>query len=646
MLSLSSNFYIKTKRYVKTMLCFIAIQNFAYSQGNDYKKLLEEIPKEANLQKYEAAKYIIENVSSKSFYDGKDLENFDKLFTIMEEMQKRRRISNIDKSFQSKMDSLITQYGDPGAMDIEVKQDSDLITKAFIIENLEYAFKVRNEKSWLKNISENSFYEYILPYRVGTERLEEHQRAHLYNTYNFTKKATKSGHQEFDRSSVTSMLKFAADVQKEISKKIHLNLTMWGYSFDIPISKMERGKQGACSHLVNYTTAAMRAVGLPVASDFTLRWGNNWTGHKWNVLILENQDEFPFDAGSSSMSFSLRDRKVVKVYREKFASNKKFIPPPESDVPSTLSDAHWTDVTKKYTRVTDITLNIPKVVKDKKTYVLIGTFDNVNWAPQFFAEVKKGRATFREMGVDNVYIGMYYDDDIISTFGDPFTVDSLGKLTYFSPSKKLINQNLIRKYPRKNTIVNYEKTMIGGRFEYFNNVNNVDDGMGYTIKDIPDSVVTISTQSGPYRFVKYTFPNLSKTYIAEISIVKNGKPLNIIPLKIETDQSLSKINDRNINTYYLGKKGQSIIYDLGQPTLFESIKFAPRSDSNFLVEGHEYELCYWGNSRWISLGRTSASSSKLKFSSVPENAIYLLHDLTKGKEERIFSYEEDRQIWW
>ena len=31
---------------------------------------------------------------------------------------------------------------------------------------------------------------------------------------------------------------------------------------------------------------------------------------------------------------------------------------------------------------------------------------------------------------------------------------------------------------------------------------------------------------------------------------------------------------------------------------------------------------------------------------VPDNALLLLHNTTKGKEERIFTYENKKQVWW
>lgn len=637
---------ITGKRVALNLLLLIAVNGIAYSQESASQQFLAEVIKWKDPKKTEAAQYLVTNLQGKVYHDNEQLRNFDQLFTIMAEIRKSRQIKNQDFALQSKLDSLVEVYGHPVRNDLEVLCDSSTVTKDFFLENLEYAFKVKSEKAWLRNISDEVFQEYVLPYRVGEERLEEHQRSDLYRTYNFIKKSSKVRQEAFDRLKSTDLLKFASDVQYEISRKISTNGTMWGYPYDIPISKMEQGGQGACRHLVNYTTAAMRSVGLPVASDFCLRWGNTYTGHKWNVLLLENGKELPFDAAKSSMSFDIGDRKIAKVYREQFSRVKSFQVPPTSDVPEDLYSANWKDVTANYIKVVDISVKVPKRVQELKNYVLIGTFNNREWEPQFYAEILKGRATFSRMGVNNVYIAMYMDRDEATTFGDPFKVDSLGRVTYLSPKRKTNDQYVTRKYHRTSWVKDYERSMIGGKFEYANNKDFLDPITVFTVDEVPDSVVAVQLLPGKYRYLRYTFPDSAKVYIAEISLLKNGEAVDIRALDSDVNEGLLKINDRDLNTYYWGKKGQSILYDLSGNADVNTLTFAPRSDSNFIVEGHEYELCYWRNGEWNSLGKQVAFLSRLRYSNVPDAALFVLHNLTKGREERIFTFEKGTQVWW
>ena len=68
-------------------------------------------------------------------------------------------------------------------------------------------------------------------------------------------------------------------------------------------------------------------------------------------------------------------------------------------------------------------------------------------------------------------------------------------------------------------------------------------------------------------------------------------------------------------------------------------------DSNNVCPGDTYELFYWDN-EWKGLGKQTAVSDSLVYESVPCSALLWLHNYTRGKEERIFTYENDRQIWW
>ena len=68
-------------------------------------------------------------------------------------------------------------------------------------------------------------------------------------------------------------------------------------------------------------------------------------------------------------------------------------------------------------------------------------------------------------------------------------------------------------------------------------------------------------------------------------------------------------------------------------------------DSNEVIPGDDYELFYW-NDEWCSLGRKTAGHDTLVYVEVPKNALLWLHNHTQGKEERIFTYESGKQIWW
>ena len=96
--------------------------------------------------------------------------------------------------------------------------------------------------------------------------------------------------------------------------------------------------------------------------------------------------------------------------------------------------------------------------------------------------------------------------------------------------------------------------------------------------------------------------------------------------------------DENIYNLWLGTK-------FDRPQRIGSIAFCPRTDDNDISPGDIYELLYWDND-WISLGTRIAEDYSLIYSDVPSNALLLLRNHSRGREERPFTFENGRQIWW
>jgi len=72
----------------------------------------------------------------------------------------------------------------------------------------------------------------------------------------------------------------------------------------------------------------------------------------------------------------------------------------------------------------------------------------------------------------------------------------------------------------------------------------------------------------------------------------------------------------------------------------------PEDESNYIIPGVHYELFYWRNG-WVSLGAQEASDTVLVCHRVPKGALLLLRDLDSDKRrERIFAYENDKQVWY
>ena len=91
---------------------------------------------------------------------------------------------------------------------------------------------------------------------------------------------------------------------------------------------------------------------------------------------------------------------------------------------------------------------------------------------------------------------------------------------------------------------------------------------------------------------------------------------------------------------------QWFVIDLGRPVALSRIDYMPRSDDNAISPGDKYELFYYDTPGGGAVGKQTAENYSVSFDSVPSGAIYWLRNLTKGREERIFSMEDGMQRFW
>ncbi|MDE6772747.1 MAG: hypothetical protein K2J49_09110, partial [Muribaculaceae bacterium] len=72
-----------------------------------------------------------------------------------------------------------------------------------------------------------------------------------------------------------------------------------------------------------------------------------------------------------------------------------------------------------------------------------------------------------------------------------------------------------------------------------------------------------------------------------------------------------------------------------------------RNRDNYVREGDEYELFWFGSCRWNSAGRKRATADSVDFQT-PQGTLYYLKNHTRGRSERIFEYdfEKREQKFW
>jgi hypothetical protein len=79
-------------------------------------------------------------------------------------------------------------------------------------------------------------------------------------------------------------------------------------------------------------------------------------------------------------------------------------------------------------------------------------------------------------------------------------------------------------------------------------------------------------------------------------------------------------------------------------TNISAVELTPRTDDNDVLKGETYKLFYW-NKGWRVAGTKKAKRSRIEFIA-PKNALLAIKNVNKGKENRIFLYKGNKQIWY
>ena len=240
----------------------------------------------------------------------------------------------------------------------------------------------------------------------------------------------------------------------------------------------------------------------------------------------------------------------------------------------------------------------------------------------------------------------------------PFILTIDNKIKTLTPDT-LSRQHLTltRKYPRFNGILGYSERMLGGYFEASNHPDFKNAAQTAKIARNPsmsfDSMAIAEYIAKPYRYWRFVTDKSRMCNVAELQFLSGGENINHrgVATGVEhshPDRNVEKAFDGNAVTYFESKQvGNAWVgMDFGQPVQIERVRYLPRNDDNNNVwKGDCYELFYWLR-RWVSLGVQVAQSDRLEYDNVPQNALLLLHNHTRGMEERIFTVEDGEQVWW
>jgi hypothetical protein len=593
--------------------------------------------------KYKATIFLIENMTHHYQFDSPALQHYFKTIDSIFQLGGNTDNNPLGLMLRRATSRLRTN-------DFEKKYDIKTISSSFLISHIDNAFELRNYP-WSKQMSDELFFEYVLPYRVNTEPVED----------------WLSIYQNQLELNIDSLIKSnVADTvltQLLMDKFAH---TFWKYFFNFPVnlppSTLLNLNAGDCAELTALSLFVVRSLGIPVAWDLTPQWSNRSLGHDWATL-LGHPAPIPFSFGDNVALGEHLERKhddrLAKVYRRTYSTQKESLAMQQikEDIPAFFENPHLKDVSSLYIDAVDVAVKLSIFPPKKKKIAYISVFNNADWVPVHWARIEKGEATFTQMAKNCAYLAMYYDENTLYSASHPFIVDNVGNVKMLAPDiNNTFTAEIKRKYPSKLYDVIRER-MIGGVFQGANNEDFSDAAALYTITDYPSVKMPVTiTLDHPanYRYVRYVSADLAFVYMAEIEFYnENGEKLfgDIIGTEGSyNDEGFdkTKVFDGNPLTYFDAPvaSGGWVGLDLEHQETISKIKYLSWNSDNHVNIGERYELFYF-DKRWVSLGeQTGTDTHVLVYDNIPSNALLLLKNHTKGREERIFIYEKGEQIFF
>ena len=595
--------------------------NFAGDNRNELEKVLEHYASDP--EKLESARFLIRNMPRYYGYEGWRLDSIQKVLAVAEQEQ-----------FVT--DSAISKWTKVSPYLLPKVYDAHVITADYLIENIDLSFKVWKGSLWNRNLSFDDFCELILPYRIGDEPLSR-WRTNYFKKYISCLDSLKG---------CVNPLVVCNVLAKELSKKEFFYLT----DFDMPRLSAKflfNHRVGYCREMCDVAIYAMRACGIPVATDMFVCSPEYQGSHQWTVVRDSTGYFYPFWITWYEIAGNMKDdgRKKGKVYRECFGMQQEPISGITNyeNLPVLFKNRFIKYVTDNYIDKNEFTINVDV----ENRYIYLGVFSSKGWIPIDMGRNSGGKVVFKNVEPNLIYQPLYSDGKAHLEAGLPFLYAS-GEVSYFRPdTQKKEKVALTRKMSLiKNIKAFLYRSIVGVEIEGSKNLSFDNPKELLTLKDTLSSNYNefLTQDTSGIRYIRYNSAPDQFIELAEIAFFEDMTGQKEIPVKVVNklkplypENSMDKLNDKDILSYFESADTTChILFDLGKLVSVKKILICPRNDDNYVCPGDEYELFYnEGIKGWISLGKQIAED-RILYYEVPENALFWLRNLTKGKEEQVF----------
>ena len=528
---------------------------------------------------------------------------------------------------------------------LEVALDVRTVSAAYLIRNIERAFQAWEQAPWHDEVDFDRFCRYVLPYRFTNEMLADGWREYLARKY-------------------YPLIAGETDVRRAFAIIYHAfgrrssDVAECHYTLD-PIALDKQGQMW-CDQYCVLMGDVCRSLGIPVAMDWVESWGNyRQQGHLWPVLVLDD-GAYTVRRGDTiaRKGPEVEGRTIVgrNTPEEDYPLKMAFIKRPlcvwrfsyeqqkdEPGLPESWSHPGLEDVSALY-GIMDSLVVSPSMADE---YLFIGTYQSRDgWTPVRHARSSEGRYVFRNLADSVVYVLMTGEGDACRPQGNPFLLVNGKQIEMRPDTVRRTTVRLTRTFPLMPHWTDQWTAMKGTYFEASNDPDfRTRTRLGSIDRTplFPDSIRPEGKNC--YRYVRYVC-DLEQTRMAGLAFFCHGREVRGHLIGATPADTLLWNKDYT-ETYK--KHSYDRVYtrgiDFGRPVELTSIHFAPKHDRTFVCPGNTYELFYYDGG-WRSLGRQTADGYVLTYTNVPLRSLLLLRNVSARGDERIFTYEQGRQVWW
>ena len=605
--------------------------------------------------KYEAAVFLIENMPYYSYYEGEQLDNYLQYYPLL------RSVLRAGKSPDVAVDSIRNMYGPYSVGYLTLKKDIETVDSAYLCNNIDWAFRVWNEQPWGENVTFDEFKEYILPYRIGDEKLA-YWRETYYNYYNhlFVNEFFKKTDVD-----ITDPVQAAIFISNNVLWLDQLHFTTASPA-DLPHvgPDIAWNKCGSCRELSDFVVYACRALGIPCAIDRMPVLRNDRVGHTW-VTFKDNDgvyyyQEFLRGIQKTEGSHMHTDPKQ-KVLRSTFSLNRELDEKAEKYgrwLTDEFRHPHYVDVTEQYANdyIRELRIesaDIYRSISPEVAYLCAST--GLSWTPVDWAPFRRRNLVFRSLDHGEIMRAATIKDGRMYFLTDPFYIDGNHNAVYLRPDGSLQDLTV---YSRTPLVLESEFStrMVGGVFEGSNDPDFADRDTIYKIGEVPERLIERRNirKTAPYRYIRYYGPDGGYCNVSEVEFRETEDGVSLTGKVMGTPGCLEGDGSHEYTNVYDGKTWTSFNYkypsggwaglDLGEKHSIGYIAYTHRNMDNYVRPGDTYEL-YYCDKVWKSAGVLTAESDSLVYNDVPSGTLYLLKNLTRGRQAEVFSYRDGKQRW-